>query len=347
MCQASHTHTGHEGSWSVNNAWGLHRGRQSVFEGCDTFRPMALTARMGPYLLLLGLALVWGVHWPVVKVGLRYIPPFTYGALRIGSALVCTSAVLAWRRRLRLPDRHDLPVVLSVSLGQIGAGILLMNVALLFLAAGRSSVLVYTMPLWVLVMQRPAIRTPGSGRRMAGLSLGLAGIVLLLNPGAIDWGSPSQLLASAALIVSAIVWAGTTIHIRGHEWHGTPFLLEPWQLLIAFVPLVAAAWLFERGQAIRWEPVSVAAVLYSGPLATAVAFWLSQSISRARSPLATTMGFLAVPVVGMASAWLLLGEPLTPADVVGALITFLGILLVSVAAQPDDLLIAEQVPSAR
>ncbi len=289
--------------------------------------------RARPYLLLVCLAVVWGVHWPVAKVGLRYIPPFTYGALRVGTALAVLVVLLAVRRGLRLPSRHDVPVILSVGLGQMAGGIALMNVALLSVSAGRSSILVYTMPLWVAVIELPALRAGGAGRQVAGLLLGLAGTGLLLNPQAIDWSSSGELLGSAALLVSAVLWAATTIHIRHHEWRRTPLELEPWQLLVAFVPLAVAALVLESGRVVRWEPTAVTAVLYSGPLATAFAFWLSQSISRSLSPLATTMGFLAVPVVGLASAWLLLGEPLTVLDLAGATATFLGIVAVSLSAQ--------------
>ena len=299
--------------------------------------------RVRPYLLLICLALVWGVHWPVAKIGLRDLPPFTYGALRVATGLAVIVGVLVARRGLRLPDRRDIPVVFSVGLGQMAAGIALMNLALPLISAGRSSILVYTMPLWVGLFQLPALRAGGAGRQVGGLLIGLAGIGLLLNPLAIDWGSSGQLLGSAALLVSAVLWAATTIHLRRHDWHGTPLDLMPWQLLVALIPLAVVALVFEAGSPIHWQPTAVAAVLYSGPLATALAFWLSQSISRLLSPLATTMGFLAVPVVGLASSWVILGEPLTMLDLLGAATTFLGIVLVSAASSARDLEPAEEM----
>jgi drug/metabolite transporter (DMT)-like permease len=292
----------------------------------------ALSARARPYLLLICLALVWGIHWPVAKIGLRDIPPFTYGALRVTTGLAVIVGVLAARRGLRLPSCHDLPVVLSVGIGQMAAGIALMNFALPLISAGRSSILVYTMPLWVALIQLPMLRAGGAGRQIAGLTIGLAGIAVLLNPQAIDWRSSGQLLGSAGLLVSAVLWAATTIHLRRHEWRGTPLDLMPWQLLVALIPLVIAALVLEPGRQIHWEPTAVAAILYSGPLATALAFWLSQSISRSLSPLATTMGFLAVPVVGLVSSWIMLGEPLTLLDLAGAATTFIGIVVVSMAS---------------
>ena len=289
-------------------------------------------ARARPYLLLACLALVWGVHWPVAKIGLRDLPPFTYGSLRVATGLVVIVAVLAARRGLRLPSRHDLPVVFSVGLGQMAAGIALMNLALPLVSAGRSAILVYTMPLWVALIQLPALRAGGAARQVAGLVVGLVGIAVLLNPGAIDWGSSGQLLGSAGLLLSAALWAATTIHLRRHQWRGTPLDLMPWQLLTALVPLVLAAVVLEAGRKINWEPSAFAAILFSGPLATALAFWLSQSISRSLSPLATTMGFLAVPVVGLAASAVMLSEPLTLMDFAGAAITFLGIVLVSISS---------------
>jgi drug/metabolite transporter (DMT)-like permease len=289
-----------------------------------------------PYLLLALLAVVWGVHWPVSKIGLRYIPPFTYGLMRVFTGLVVVLVVLGAQRRLRLPARHDVPVAFSVGLGQMAAGIAIMNLALPLISAGRASVLVFTMPLWVAVIQLGMRRKGPAAWQLVGLLAGPVGIIILLDPQTIDWSSAGPVLGSAGLLVSAAIWALTTIHIKQHRWRGTPTDLMPWQLLIALAPLAAVALILEAGRPIHWEPVAVAAVLYSGPLATALAFVVSQSISRSLSPLATTMGFLAVPVVGLISASFLLSEPLTALDLAGATMTFLGIVVVSVATGVPD-----------
>ena len=286
--------------------------------------------RVRPYLLLICLGLVWGLHWPVTKIGLRDLPPFTYGTLRVVTGLAVILVMLAIRRGLTLPDRRDIPVVLSVGLGQMAAAIALMNLALQLVAAGRSSILVYTMPLWVGLFQLSTLRS-GARRQVGGLLIGLAGLALLLSPQSIDWGSQGRILATAALLLSAVIWAVTTIHLRGHEWHGTPLSLMPWQLLVALVPLAVLAIALEGGAEIHWDPTAVAVVIYSGPIATALAYWLAQSASRALSPLATTMGFLMVPVVGLVSSWAILGEPLTLIDLAGAGTTLVGVVVVSIA----------------
>jgi drug/metabolite transporter (DMT)-like permease len=285
-------------------------------------------------LLLVCLALIWGAHWPVSKIGLRDLPPFTYGTLRVVTGVVTLAILLAFRRGLHLPTRQDLPVVFSVGIGQMASGIILMNLALSMISAGRASVLYYTMPLWIAAIKFRDLRAGGARRQLIGLAFGVGGIVVLLNPAAIDWSSSGVLLGCAALLFSAFCWALVTIHLRAHKWHATTLELEPWQLLVALVPIATAAVALEWGRTIHWEPTAIAAILFSGPLATAVAYWLSQSISRSLSPFAATMGFLAVPVVGLASSAILLGEPITPLDFVGAAATFLGIVVISVAPRP-------------
>ncbi len=273
------------------------------------------------------LALVWGVHWVVVKVGLRDMPPFTYATLRVAGGLATLVVLLAVRGELRLPARSDLSVVASVGLGQVATSVALMNLALEVVPAGRSSVLQFTMPLWVALIMAAVLRVRLARREVLALAVGIAGIALLLNPAAIDWGSGGQLAGSAALLVSAAFWALTTIHVKHHRWAGTPLTLLPWQLLVAIVPLVVLTLLLENGRSITWEPMTVAVLLFSGPLATGFAVWANQSLTIVLGPLVAGTALLAVPVVGLASGALLLGEPVSALDLAGFVLTLAGVAL--------------------
>ena len=283
--------------------------------------------RRGAAVLLVLLTLVWGVHWVVVKVGLRDMPPFTYATLRVAGGLATVVVLLAVRGQLRRPALPDLPIVAYVGLGQVATSIALMNLAHQVVPAGRSSVLVYTMPLWVAVIMAVFLRVRPARREVLALGVGIAGIGLLLNPAAIDWGSGGQLAGSAALLVSAVCWALTTIHVRHHRWAGTPLTVLPWQLLVAIVPLLGLALLLEGGRSITWGPMTVAVLLFSGPLATGFAIWANQSLTLALGPLVSGTALLAVPVVGLASGALLLGEPVSGLDLAGFALTLAGVAL--------------------
>ena len=297
-------------------------------------RAAAVHSRPAALVLLALLALVWGVHWVVVKQGLQYMPPLTYGAFRMLGGLLTMVAILGAQRRIKRPPRHDLPIVFSVSLFQIAAGVLIMNFALQAVPAGRSSVLLYAMPLWVALLLWAVFKVKPRRNEAVGLVLGLGGILVLVNPTVINWGIPLELAGTLALIFNGVLWAAVTIHIRRHTWLSTPLDLQPWMLLIASVPIVASAVILEQGREIRWELPLILALLYSGPLATAFANWASQSITRSLGPLASAVGFLATPVVGLVSGAVFLHETLGLLDLAGFALVLGGIAVTSLVAPP-------------
>ena len=293
-------------------------------------RPVALV-------LLLLVATVWGFHWVVVKQGLDYMPPFTYGTLRLLTGLVTVVAILALQRRLRLPPRADLPIIGSVGVGQVAAGVVIMNLALQVVPAGRSSVLVYSTPLWTALLLWLVFRTPPRRAELVGLALGITGIAALVNPTVIDWGVPAELLGTLGLLSQAVLWGLVAIHIRRHRWTASPFDLQPWILLAALVPVAVLTLLFESGQAVRWEPATILILLFSGVVATAFANWANQSATRSLGPMAASLGFLLAPVVGLISGAVVLHESLGPIDLVGFALVLGGIAAASLTApSPGD-----------
>jgi drug/metabolite transporter (DMT)-like permease len=288
------------------------------------------------YLLLVGLVVVWGSHWVVVKVGLETIPPFTYGVLRLLGGIVVLAALMGLTGRLKRPERPDWPIIVSYGLLAVALGIAMMNLALPHIPAGRSSILAYTIPLWVVPVMFVAARALPTRAEVAGLVLGLAGLVLLLNPAAIDWGSSGALLGSLLLVVGAVGAAVALVHVRNHPWKGTPFDTQIWQLLVALVPILVLMLILEREQLgdVQWDLPTALAVLYSGPLATAFAFWASQMIVRTLGPLTTGIGYLGAPLVGVIAGIIVLGETITTLDMAGVLVTGLGIIVVLLARRP-------------
>jgi drug/metabolite transporter (DMT)-like permease len=290
---------------------------------------IAVAPRQTALVLLALLSVIWGVHWVIVKVGLEYVPPVTYAASRIAIALVLMTALVAAQGRLRVPDRTSLAIILSVGLAQVAAGVVLQNLALQVVAAGRSAVLVYTMPLWVAVILAVAFRTRPTRYELIGLGLGITGLLFLLNPAAIDWSTPGELAGAFGLLLNAVLWAAVTIHIRRHRWTQSPLDLQPWMLLTALIPLAILALGVEGGEGIRWEPATLLILGYSGVLATAFAIWATQAITRSLGAQASATGFLAIPVIGLLSGWLFLGETLGPLDVLGFGLVLGGVAITS------------------
>lgn len=282
-------------------------------------------------LLLIAVILLWGVNWPVMKVALDSIPPFWFGAARMALGAATLFAVLLWRGELRLPGRPDLPIIVSVGLLQMALFLACINTGLEVVEAGRSALLVYTTPLWV---------TPAAmiifGERMGPLKtlgwlLGLGGLAVLFNPFGFDWQTTEVLLGNGLLLLGAFAWAVALLHVRGHRWHLSPLQLAPWQMLLALPLLLTIALITEPLQTI--EPSwSLAAILfYNGPIATAFCFWAALTVTRSLPAITTSLGFLGVPMVGVAAATLWLQEPVTATLTIGLLLMLTGLAVVNLS----------------
>jgi drug/metabolite transporter (DMT)-like permease len=289
------------------------------------------------WLLLGGVILVWGLHWSIIKIGLERMPPMTYAMLRVLLGAIVLALLMRRRGRLALPDRRDLPVVLSYGLLAIGAATALMTLALMTAPAGRSSILMYTLPLWVVPLMAWLTASMPTRRELAGLALGLGGLVLLLNPVAMDWSAPGALAASAMLLIGAMVSAVALVHVRLHPWQGTPFDVQLWQLLVALVPLTVLAFLSEAPMSVSWDLRTVIMLLYSGVLATAFAYWANQSATIAVGPVVTSITYLGVPVVGVLGGALILGEAIPLTDLLGMVVIGAGISLVALARRTEPI----------
>ncbi|MDX1485293.1 MAG: DMT family transporter [Alphaproteobacteria bacterium] len=285
-------------------------------------RPMALA------LLILVIA-VWGANWPIMKLTLASIPPLTFAVARLALGSLCLLAVLLALGRLRLPGRDDLPVVVTVGLLQLAGYLAFIHLGLVHVAAGRSAILGYTTMIWVAPLAAAFLGERLTRRKSAGLASGLGGVLALFNPVEFDWSDGNLLLGNGFLLAGALCWAISIVHVRAHRFRLTPLQLAPWQMAVGLVPLVAVAAYGEDPSAIDWSPGLAAALIYNGALATGFALWAWLSLNRALSAITTSMGSLGVPVVGLVTSALWLGEPISATTAAGLLLIVAGLALIA------------------
>ena len=258
--------------------------------------------------LLLVTVIAWGLTWPINKVILEQVSPLWMSAIRTLIAVIAMLAITGLSGRLRSPPRHDLPVLLSISLLHMVGFSVFAALGLLLVPAGRSVVLAYTTPLWVIPGAALFLREGLTVRKAVGAAVGLAGLVLLFNPLAFDWRDANALLGNGALLVAAFLWASSILHIRGHRWRSTPFDLVFWELLLASVVLTALALAVDGLPRIELTPRLTLLLLYIGLPGTALAYWATAMASRELPAVTTSLGLLGAPVIGVAAAILALGE---------------------------------------
>jgi drug/metabolite transporter (DMT)-like permease len=286
-------------------------------------------------LLLLGaVALGWGTAWPVTKAILAHLPPLWTVALRSLIGTITLFAISAARRQIVLPPRGDWSVVLNVAWLHMVAFSALVATGLQFVPAGRSIVLGYTTPLWVMAGARIFLGERLTPARLLGMSIGVLGLMVLFDPARFDWSDHSAVAGNALVMLGAFCWAVSILHLRAHSWIATPFDLVPWQALLATATLIPLAWTWEGTPQITWSPALILLLLYGGTVATALPYWAMQMVNRSLPAITTALGILIVPVVGVACSTIVLGEPLTWGLAI-AMALILGGIAIGVR-MPDD-----------
>jgi drug/metabolite transporter (DMT)-like permease len=284
-------------------------------------------------LLVACLVLIWGCNWPVNKVVLSHISPLWFACLRVAMGSISLFLVQAFRTEgVKLPARADLPVVLSIGLVQVAAVMALVQLGLANVPAGRSAILSYTTPVWVVP---GAILILGERLRLAksiALLLGLLGVAVMFNPAAFDWSDHTAVVGNGYLLAAAALWAGSIIHVRAHRWQGTPLILAPWQMLIGLIPLFALAWSVEGPPPhVSFSLGTLVLAIYSGPLITAFPFWALVTVSRTLPAVTTSLTLLLVPMIGLLSSVIFLTEQINATLIVGPLLILGAVAAVSVA----------------
>lgn len=282
-------------------------------------------------ILMALLVVVWGGNWPIMKMGLQHIQPLWFCALRLGLGAVSMFVLLAAMGRVRLPPRADWPVMLSVGLLNMAVYMVLSNLALLVVPAGRSAILAYTTPLWVAPGAALFLGERLSLGRLAGVALGVGGIVVLFNPLGFDWGDRAAVVGNVLLMAAALVWAAAILHVRAHRWVTSPLDLAPWQMLVGFAPVALAAAVIEGAPNPDGSFELIWTLGYNGTLATAFAFWAAVTVNRLLPALTVSLSFLCVPAGGLVFSSLMLGESLTATNVTGLLLIAGGVGVVALA----------------
>lgn len=278
----------------------------------------------GAFAALAIVTLVWSYNWIVMKQALAYSGPFAFSALRyLLGTLVLFAVLLVRRASLRPPPW--LPTVM-IGLAQTTGFQLLVQSALVEGGAGRTALLAYTMPFWVVLLGWLLYRERPSARLWSGLAIAAAGLVLVLEPWHGLGGARSSLLALAGGLAWAcgVVWTKRLFQRGGIS----ALSLTAWQMAIGTLGVVVVALLVPE-RTIEWTPWFIGALAYNALLASGLA-WLLWSIVVERLP-ANIAGLssLVIPVAGIGFAWWLLGERPSALEAIGIALIAAALALVS------------------
>ncbi len=277
--------------------------------------------------LFIFVVVAWGLTWVAMKVVVREVTPIWAVALRSWIAVAVLLPAVGFTRQFILPPRHDLPVVLVISLCHMTAFAVLMTAGLQYVSAGRTIVLGYTTPLWVAPAAWLFLREAMPLRRIAGIAIGLGGLLLLFDPRGFDWGDTRALLGNGFILAAALCWSASIVYTRAHRWQATTFQLALWQFLLAAVVTTVAALVLEGLPNLSLSQPVLLALLYNGAIGTALGFLAVTALGRALPAVVVSLGLLATPAIGLMLSVLILGEALDAILVISSLLILAGIAI--------------------
>jgi drug/metabolite transporter (DMT)-like permease len=272
----------------------------------------------------LGAAAIWGGMYVVSKYVLDHVPPVTLVWLRLAIGTVALGAVALVGRAGRRPiGRRDLGLMaLLGAVGMLGS----MNAQFLgtrLSTAANGALITSATPAFMVLFARPILGERLTPRRVAGLLVATAGVVLTVVLDPSFGGLGGAWLGNALLVVAALTWALYSVLAglasRRHSALLTTLYATGFGTLMT-LPLVDAD--FPPPPPPVWP-----GVLYLGVVSTAGAFYLwNRSIALLGAGLPAAL-FFAQPVVGGALGALLLGERLGPGFFAGGGLIVLGVLV--------------------
>jgi drug/metabolite transporter (DMT)-like permease len=275
--------------------------------------------------------ILWGSTYLAIQISVEHLTPLLMGALRFTSAglLMLVFRALGGHR-IRVP-RRDL-----LRLGVIGILLLITaNVVVgwaeTYIPTGLAALFIAVTPLWFLVLERLSHSEDRlTGRGIAGIALGAAGVAILLWPdisGHTGFGA-RQLFGSILVLGSSVSWAAGSMLAK--RWHMPidPFTASGWQMLIAGLINGLLALLIGDLHRATWAPSSLWAIVYlvfAGSLVGYTAYvWLLKNV-----PIAKVATYAYVnPIIALILGCLLHGEKMDGYMLAGAAVIILSVILV-------------------
>lgn len=278
------------------------------------------------FVALLLLTFIWGYNWVVMKLAVQYASPFQFAALRTFLGAVMLFVVIALTKRpLAL---KEFPTMLLLGLLQTCGFTGLLIWALVEGSAGKTAVLAYTMPFWVMLFAWPILGEKVQGWQWLAVIFALFGMVLIFDPLHIKADGFSMFLA----VCSGISWAISAI-ISKKLHHRAPELdllnITAWQTLLGCIPIIFVA-LILPAPPIKWTLTFNLTIIYSMFLSGSLA-WVLWAYALQRLPAGSaSMATMLAPIIGVLSAWLQLGEVPSTVELVGMIFVALALVIISV-----------------
>jgi drug/metabolite transporter (DMT)-like permease len=268
---------------------------------------MALTSLPRSSLVLVGLiTLIWGFNWPIMKVVLGEVPPFTFRSLCMAAGAIGLFAIAKFNGLpLRVPQ-GQWPRLMASALFNITGWNLLIAFGLKYVAASRGVILAYTMPMWTVLLSMIFLHERLTGRRAFGLVFGMVAMLMLVS---VEFAQLRAAPLGALLVVgAALSWSIGTIILKRYPVDLPTTSMTGWTMVLGGIPIWIATPFFEHVSISNISVWPALGVVYNMTLAVIFCYWAWNKLISQGSVSVTSLSTLMIPVLGVFSSMWFLGE---------------------------------------
>lgn len=278
------------------------------------------------WILIITITVLWGYAWVLMKASLDYMGPFTFTAFRFGIGSL-TLLFIVWVLKLGIPRKKYWKPLILVGLLQTAAVFLLVMYGLRFVDAGKSSVLLYSMPMWSSFLAVKFLGEKLTVKQVIGLFTGMVGLLTILGWDIWIGQSMQMLFGEVLIIIAAVVWAISNIYFRLHLEELPKIQSSAYQMTFGTIGIFIAALLMEWGDPVHLNANSIYYILFTGILASALCFTVWYLILSLIDMATATIATLLVPIFGLLFSELLIGEKMSIGIIVGSSLIICGIVV--------------------
>ncbi len=256
--------------------------------------------------VLVLLTLTWGLNWPVMKIGVTEYPPLTFRALSMWIGLpVLALGLLVLKVPFKVP-RKDWGELLWLSATNMFVWHVCIILAVRTLSSGRAAILGYTMPIFSAVIGALLFSAVLPRRGWLGVSAAAVGVALLL------WHELTHLAGRpfgvALALVAAATWALGTQLLRRTRIEVPALAISFWMTVLTAILMAVLALVFEFDQWRLPGPAAAWSIAYNAVLIFGFAHAAWTWLARGLPPVASTLSVMMIPVLGVFSGAIWLGE---------------------------------------
>lgn len=278
-------------------------------------------------LLALLVVVVWGLNFVVIKLGLHNMPPLMLAGLRF---MLVAFPALFFVARPKIPLKLLLGYGLTISFGQF---------AFLFCAikfgmpAGLASLVLQAQAFFTIILGAFVFGERLQGKQLVGIALAVFGVLVLIE--ASLNGQDVALLGFMLTLAAGLSWACGNIFnklIMQHEARPQVMSLVVWSALIPIIPFLAASFILDGPEVmlnslVDIDLTTILSLIYLAFVATIVGYGIWGSLLGRYETWRVAPLSLLVPVVGLASAAILLDETLSALQLLGAVLIMAGLYI--------------------